>query len=84
VSLGLENNTAEIDTLVRVLDRIARQPRSWSDRLIAALNNGTLLPRTEVRQQMDAFARAAAQRVYSQPQPDPVLGRALLQSRNGG
>jgi selenocysteine lyase/cysteine desulfurase len=71
VSLGLENDTTEIDTLVRVLDRIARQPRSRADRLIAALHNGTLLPRTEVRQQMDAFAQAAAQRVYSRPQPNP-------------
>ncbi len=84
VSLGLENDAEEIDALVRVLDRIARQPRSWSDRLIAALHNGTLLPRTEVRQQMDAFARAAAERVYSRPEPDPALGRALLQNRNGG
>ena len=67
VSLGLENDADEIDALVRVLDRIARQPRSWPDRLIAALHNGILLPRTEVRQQMDASARAAAQKVYSLP-----------------
>jgi selenocysteine lyase/cysteine desulfurase len=84
VSLGLENDTDEIDTLVRVLDRIARQPRSWANRLIAAFHNGTLLPRTEVRQQMAAFARATAQRVYALPLPNPAPGRALLQNRNGG
>jgi selenocysteine lyase/cysteine desulfurase len=84
VSLGLENSTAEIDTLVRVLDRIALQPRSQTNRLVAALHNGTLLPPTEVRQQMEAFARAAAQRVYSRPQPEPAPGHALMQNRNGG
>jgi selenocysteine lyase/cysteine desulfurase len=52
VSLGIENSTEDIDTLVQVLGGIARQSR-------AALQ-------TDVRQQMDDFVRAASQRVYTQ------------------
>ena len=52
VSLGIANSAEEIDTLVQVLSDIARQPRTGSD--------------GDVQRQMDAFAGAAAQRVYSQ------------------
>jgi selenocysteine lyase/cysteine desulfurase len=52
VSLGIANSAEEIDTLVQVLSDIARQPRTRSD--------------GDVQRQMDAFAGAAAQRVYSQ------------------
>ncbi len=52
VSLGIENSAEEIDTLIQVLGDIARQPRTRSD--------------GDVQRQMDAFARAAAQRVYTQ------------------
>jgi selenocysteine lyase/cysteine desulfurase len=52
VSLGIENTEEDIDTLVRVLGNIARQPRVEAQR--------------NVQQQMDDLARAAAQRVYAQ------------------
>ncbi len=52
VSLGLENSAEEVDALIEVLDKIARQPRAGANRHV-------------VRQQMDDFARAAAQRVYA-------------------
>jgi selenocysteine lyase/cysteine desulfurase len=68
VSLGIENDEEDVDTLIRVLDKIAQQPRAWVDRLLALMHNGTpLLPQTTVQQQMNDFATAAAQRVYSQP-----------------
>ena len=61
VSLGIENGAEDIDTLIHVLGKIARQPRSG-----AATHNGTSsLPQADVQQQMDDFARAAAQKVYT-------------------
>ena len=50
VSLGIENSAEDVDVLIRVLDSIARQPRAGV--------------KGDVEQQMDDFARAAAQRVY--------------------
>ena len=50
VSLGIENSEEDVDTLIQVLGEIARQPRARADR--------------DVQQQMDDFARAAAQSVY--------------------
>ncbi len=78
VSLGLENDLAEVDTLVRVLGQIARQPRAALDRQIAARHGGTLLPQTDVQRQMRDFAWMRAQRVYGAaeapqlPAPEPV------------
>jgi selenocysteine lyase/cysteine desulfurase len=67
VSLGIENSEEDIDTLIHVLGKIARQPRAGVDRHFASTHNGTpSLPQTDVQQQMDDFARAAAQRVYTQ------------------
>jgi len=67
VSLGIENDEEDVDTLIRVLGQIARQPRAWMNRLLASMHNGTpFLPQTDAQQQMNDFARAAAQRVYSQ------------------
>jgi hypothetical protein len=67
VSLGIENSAEDIDTLSHVLGRIARQPRARKDRRFASTHNGTpSLPRPDVQQQMDDFARAAAHRVYAQ------------------
>lgn len=65
VSLGLENDLADVDTLVRVLDQIARRPRAEIDRQIAALHGGTLLPRTDIQRQMNDFTWMRAQRIYS-------------------
>jgi selenocysteine lyase/cysteine desulfurase len=65
VSLGIENGEEDVGTLLRVLGQIARQPRSWADKLIASIHYGTrVLPQTDVQHQMDDFARAAARRVY--------------------
>jgi selenocysteine lyase/cysteine desulfurase len=55
VSLGIENSQEDVDTFVRVLSSIARQPRAGVD--------------GDVQQQMDDFTRAAAQRVYTQGPP---------------
>jgi selenocysteine lyase/cysteine desulfurase len=51
VSLGIENSAEDVDTLIHVLDSIARQPRTGVNR--------------NVQQQTDDFARAATQRVYN-------------------
>jgi hypothetical protein len=58
VSLGIENSAEEVDTLIQVLGKIARQPRGGMDNPFTATQ-------TDVQQQMDDFARAAAQRVYN-------------------
>jgi selenocysteine lyase/cysteine desulfurase len=68
VSLGIENSEEDVDTLIHVLGKIARQPRAGVDNPFASTKNGTpTAPQTVVQQQMDDFARAAAQRVYTQP-----------------
>ena len=59
VSLGIQNSAEEIDTLVHVLGKIARGPRAGVDNPFASTP-------TDVQQQMDDFARAAAQKVYTQ------------------
>jgi selenocysteine lyase/cysteine desulfurase len=53
VSLGIETSEEEVDTLIHVLGQIARQPQAGAGR-------------RDVQQQMDDFARAAAQKVYFQ------------------
>jgi selenocysteine lyase/cysteine desulfurase len=58
VSLGIENSAEDVDTLIHVLDLIARQPRAKASSPFAATQ-------TDIQRQMDDFARAAAQRVYS-------------------
>ncbi len=52
VSLGIENSAEDVDTLIEVLDKIVRQPRTGANR-------------HAVQQQMDDFARAVALRVYT-------------------
>jgi cysteine desulfurase/selenocysteine lyase len=59
VSLGIENSEEDVDTLIHVLGKIARQPRAGVDRRFASTQ-------TDIQQQMDDFAGAAAQRVYTQ------------------
>ena len=67
VSLGIENSQEDVDTLIHILDKIARQPRTRVDRLHSSTHNGTtILPQTEVQYQMNDFVRAAAQKVYNQ------------------
>ena len=59
VSLGIENGAEDVDTLIEVLDKIARQSRTGA-------NNPYTSAQINVRGQMDAFASAATQRVYTQ------------------
>jgi hypothetical protein len=59
VSLGIENTTNEIDTLIKVLGEIARQPQ-------AGIDNPFSSPQTATQQQIDDLAKATAQRVYFQ------------------
>ncbi len=67
VSLGVENGEEDVDRLLRVLGRIARQPRGWTDTLIASMHYGTrVLPQTDVQRQIEDFAKTAAKRVYAQ------------------
>jgi selenocysteine lyase/cysteine desulfurase len=58
VSLGIENSAEDIDTLIHVLGKIARQPRAGVDSPFASTQ-------TDIQQQMGDFARDAAQRVYT-------------------
>ncbi len=58
VSLGIENDSEDVDTLIHVLDNIARQPRT-------EMGNPFAPTPTETQRQMEAFARAAAQKVYA-------------------
>lgn len=59
VSLGIENSEEDIDALIHVLDKIARRPRAGADNPFASM-------KTDVQRQIDDFARAVAQRVYTQ------------------
>jgi selenocysteine lyase/cysteine desulfurase len=59
VSLGIQNSAEDVDTLVRVLGKIARQPQARADKPFAAAQ-------TDIQQQMGNFVRAASQRVYTQ------------------
>ena len=52
VSLGIDNSEADVDTLIRVLDGIARQPKDRA-------------PEKIFRQQMDDACKASAQKVYA-------------------
>jgi selenocysteine lyase/cysteine desulfurase len=52
VSLGIGNSEEDVNSLIEVLDEIARQPRT--------------LPNTDIQKQMNDFIRVATQKVYSQ------------------
>jgi selenocysteine lyase/cysteine desulfurase len=65
VSLGIQNDEKDVDTLIRVLDKIARRPRaSVRGQFATAHDEPPVLPRSDVQQQMDDFVRAAVRRVY--------------------
>jgi selenocysteine lyase/cysteine desulfurase len=57
ISLGLQNTAEEIDTLLGVLDAIARQPHGD--------DNPFSSQQTNIQRQMNAFARTVAQKVYT-------------------
>jgi selenocysteine lyase/cysteine desulfurase len=58
VSLGLENSAEDVDEVIRVLDKIARQPRAGADNPFASKP-------TSVQTQIDDLARTAALRVFA-------------------
>jgi selenocysteine lyase/cysteine desulfurase len=65
LSFGIENAIHEVDSLIGVLDRINREPRSPINLTIASSRNGTIfLPRTETEEQIDDFAEASIKKVY--------------------
>jgi selenocysteine lyase/cysteine desulfurase len=62
ISLGIENRPEDVDRLIAVLDKIARQSQAKVGRSSSSKNTGTSgLPQAE----MDDFIRAADQRVYT-------------------
>lgn len=61
VSLGIENNENDIDTLLKVLGKLAQQPNGKVD----GQQNGSLISDTDFQQQMNDFSHAAAERVYA-------------------
>jgi selenocysteine lyase/cysteine desulfurase len=67
VSLGIENNAQDVDTLLNVLRKIARQPHPRMDNPFASTKKGApALPQTEIQRQMNDFTKAAAAKVYAQ------------------
>jgi selenocysteine lyase/cysteine desulfurase len=66
MSLGLENSAEDVDTLIQVLDEIARQPPTGRHSPLAATQ-------ADVEERTDDFARTASQRVYTQLRATQVL-----------
>ena len=65
VSLGLENGEEDVDALICILDKIARQQKSGKKKRSASSDTGTLsLSRKEVKHRMNDFVKVAAQRVF--------------------
>ena len=62
ISLGIENTQNDIDTMLQVLDRIARQPRSGRAGMPASLPP---VLHEDFQRQMDEFTRDASGRVYA-------------------
>ncbi|NIN63726.1 MAG: hypothetical protein GTO63_03225, partial [Anaerolineae bacterium] len=78
VSLGMENDERDVDTLIQALGRIASTPRSRTERGLASTHNGTpFLPHTAVQDQMREYAAACATRVYSIAQDEHRKGSLL-------
>jgi selenocysteine lyase/cysteine desulfurase len=57
VSMGIENSAEDIDRLIHVLGKIARNPRPETGNPFAST-------KTDIQKRMDEFAQAAAQNVY--------------------
>jgi selenocysteine lyase/cysteine desulfurase len=66
VSLGIENSREDVDTLIRVLGRIARKTRTSSDSRQDAAHNGTpVASRSDAEQQIKDFTSDRVLKVYS-------------------
>ncbi len=67
ISLGIENNEEDVDTLIQVLSHIARQQPDSRDRHPSYARKGSLnLHKADVQRQIEDFTRASALKVYSQ------------------
>jgi len=65
ISLGIENDEAEVDKLIQVLGIFVKKPLTSKDSNTTP-NEAPLLPRADAKRQINDFAEAAALRVYSQ------------------
>jgi hypothetical protein len=67
VSLGIGNTLEEVDTLIRVLDNIARKvSKSAGKPVDSGQNSSPVLPKAKVKKQMKNFVKAVTERVYLQ------------------
>ncbi len=67
VSLGIQNSEEDVDTLIRVLNIIARKNQTMGQRHMTPADDGTSIsPQTVVRKQMNEFVSAVAQKVYAE------------------
>jgi len=65
VSLGLENDEQDVDTLLDVVAKTARMPQPPLNRFLASTYNGTpFLPPTEVDRRISDFVEATIQEVF--------------------
>jgi hypothetical protein len=67
VSFGIENSEADVDTLVRTLQGIARRPRVGGEDPAIARDEASVSESRDVSRQIDGFATCAAQMVYGSP-----------------
>ena len=68
VSLGIGNTEEEVDTLIRVLRKIANSTGAKvRGHAASSPDNSALLTKKETGKQINDFVRTAALRVYSEP-----------------
>jgi hypothetical protein len=64
--MGIGNTEEDVDTLIRVLFKIARKPEKSADKPDTSTKPDVLvLAKAEVKKQMKEFVKTAAIRVYS-------------------
>jgi selenocysteine lyase/cysteine desulfurase len=69
VSFGIENDECDIGRLVTSLKRIAAEPVCLMDRLLARTHNATpVVPNTDIRRRMRAFAERDIENVFGKDQ----------------
>ncbi|NQU54820.1 MAG: aminotransferase class V-fold PLP-dependent enzyme [Bacteroidetes bacterium] len=67
VSLGIGNNEEDVDTMIRVLGKIAEKDAKSTDKHATTEHkNSPVLSKKEVKKQIEDFVKAASLRVYSQ------------------
>jgi len=66
VSFGIENDENEVDSFIKVLKKIASQPRSLGQKLLAQAYNGLVyLPHTKVQENIEAYVNASVKKVFN-------------------